>query len=73
MFCLRPLCGVIFGPMMMTAGGAAFLGTLAALALAACAAAETARPRDPLRAEGRAGETAAAEPVTRRGRRGRAL
>jgi hypothetical protein len=73
MFCLRPLCGVIFGPMAMTVGGAAFLGTLAALALAACAAAETARPREPERAEGRSGETAAAEPGTRRRRRGRAL
>jgi hypothetical protein len=39
MLCLRPLCGIVFGPVAMTAGGAAFLGTLAALALAACAAA----------------------------------
>jgi hypothetical protein len=30
MLCLRPLCGIVFGPLAMTAGGAAFLGTLAA-------------------------------------------
>jgi hypothetical protein len=39
MLCLRSLCGIVFGPVAMIAGGAAFLGTLAALALAACAAA----------------------------------
>jgi hypothetical protein len=73
MFCLRPLCGAIFGPMAMTAGGAAFLGTLAALALAACAAAEPVRPGEPERAERRVRETGAAEPEARRRRRGRAL
>jgi hypothetical protein len=70
MFLLRPLCGIVFGPVAMTAGGAAFLGTLAALALAACAAAEPARPRDDGGAERPAGE---AEPSARGRRRGRAL
>ncbi len=73
MFCLRPLCSAIVGPVALTAGGAAFLGTLAGLTLAACAAAEAARPRQPERAEGRAGEAGAPEPATRRRRRGRAL
>jgi hypothetical protein len=40
MLYLRPLCGIVFGPIAMTAGGAAFLGALSALALTACAAAE---------------------------------
>jgi hypothetical protein len=70
MFCLRPLCGVVFGPVAMSAGGAAFLGKLAALALAACAAAAPGRPRDEERAERPAGE---AEPAARGRRRGRAL
>ena len=70
MLLLRPLCGVVFGPLAMTAGGAAFLGTLAALALAACAAAEPGRPRDEEAAERPAGE---AETAARGRRRGRAL
>jgi|SRR5688572_15131993 len=55
MLCLRPLCGIVFGPVAMTAGGAAFLGTLAALALAACAAAGPGRPREEEGAERPAG------------------
>jgi hypothetical protein len=70
MFCLRSLCGIVFGPVAMTAGGAAFLGTLAALALAACAAAEPRRPREEEGAERPAGK---AEPGGRGRRRGRAL
>jgi hypothetical protein len=70
MFFLRPLCGVVCGPLAITAGGAAFLGTLAALALAACAAADPGRPRDEDGAERPAGE---AEPAVRGRRRGRAL
>ena len=70
MLCLRPLCGIVFGPLAMTAGGAAFLGTLAARALAACAAAGPGRPREEEGAERPAGE---AEPAGRGRRRGRAL
>jgi hypothetical protein len=70
MFCPRPLCGVVFGPLALSAGGAAFLGTLAALALAACAAAEPGRPRGEDGAERPAGE---AEPTGRGRRRARAL
>ena len=70
MLCLRPLCGIVFGPLAITAGGAAFLGTLAALALAACAAAGPGRPREVEGAERPAGE---AESAGRRRRRGRAL
>ena len=69
MLCLRPLCGIVFGPVAMTAGGAAFLGTLAALAQAACAAAEPRRSREE-GAERAAGET---EPAGRGRGRGRAL
>jgi hypothetical protein len=70
MLCLRPLCGIFFGPVAMTAGGAAFLGTLAALALAACAAAEPGRSREEEGAERPAGR---AESAGRRQRRGHAL
>ncbi len=70
MLCLRPLCGIVFGPVAMTAGGAAFLGTLAALALAACAAAAPGRPREE---EGTERPTGEAEPAGRGRRRGRTL
>ena len=73
MRCLGPLCGLIVGPLALTAGGAAFLGTLAGLALAACAAAESGRLRSREGAEERAGEAAAPEPTARRRGRGRAL
>jgi hypothetical protein len=70
MLCFRPLCGIVFGPVAMTAGGAALLGTLAALALAACAAAAPGRPR---KEEGTERPTGEAEPAGRGRRRGRAL
>ena len=63
MLCLRPLCGIVFGPVAMTAGGAAFLGTLAALALAACAAAGPGRPREEEGAE-RGGGRPGARPLS---------
>lgn len=72
MLCLRPLCGIIVGPLAMTAASAAVLGTLTGWALGACARAEP-PGREPERAEGRAGNAGAPEPGPRRRRRGRAL
>jgi hypothetical protein len=73
MRCLIPLCGVIVSPLVLTAAGATLLGTLAGLAVGACAWAEPGGPtgRERERAEGRASE--AGEPEPRRRRRGRAL
>jgi hypothetical protein len=51
MRCLGPLCCLVVGPLAATAGTAALFGTLAGLALGACAAAETGRPREPERAQ----------------------
>jgi hypothetical protein len=69
MRCLGPLCCLVVGPLAATAGTAALLGTLAGLALGACAAAETGRPREPERAERPGATVGGSESAPRRRRR----
>jgi hypothetical protein len=71
MRCLGPLCGLVLGPLALTAGTGLFLGSLACLA-GACAWAANSRPAT-LEAEGAEGVAAAPEPARRRQRRRRAL
>jgi hypothetical protein len=66
MRCLGPLCGLVVGPLAVTAGTAALLGTLAGLALGACAAAETGRRREPDGAERPAATVGEPEAAPRR-------
>ena len=72
MRCLGPLCGLVVGPLAVTAGTAALLGTLAGLALGACAAAEAGRPREPERAERPGATVGEPKSAPRRRRRARA-
>jgi hypothetical protein len=69
MRCLGPLCCLIVGPLAATVGTAALLGSLAGLALGACAVAETGRRREPERAERPAATVRERESAPRRRRR----
>ena len=69
MRCLGPLCGLVVGPLAVTAGTAALLGTLAGLALGACAAAETGRSREGERGERPAATAGEPKSAPRRRRR----
>lgn len=71
MRCLGPLCGLMIGPLVLTAGAGLILGSLACLA-GACAWAGNGWPgiRE---TEGGDGAAGAPEPAGRPRRRGRAL
>lgn len=71
MRCLGPLCGLVLGPLALTAGAGLILGSLACLA-GACAWAGNGRPgtRDTGGGDGAAG---APKPAPRRRHLGRAL
>lgn len=69
MRCLGPLCGIVIGPLALTAGACLILESLACLA-GACAWAGSGRPGT---RETEGGAAGAPEPALRPRRRGRAL